>query len=148
MQNINTNIILLSFTSQKSLNKGMKMNIFKNKYMFITNKGAIVYRNISKKLIAATILYVLLLSLSFSIMPIVFSSILAFFIITNIYVTWNVEIRAMTKIQNIVAGDIFVKGNKSYMVFLQKDNEVDYKIICLDDGSHHDMIYLNEYDFS
>lgn len=124
------------------------MNIFKSKYMFVTRNGAIIYRNISKKLIAATALYVLLLGLVLLIMPIAFSIIFLFLAGTNIYVTWNVEMKAKTNIQNIVAGDIFSKGDKSYMVLLQNDNGIDYKIICLDDGKHHEMVYGGDYDFS
>jgi hypothetical protein len=124
------------------------MNMFKSKYMFVTRNGAIIYRNISKKLIAATALYLLLLGLMIFIMPIAFSIIFLFLAGTNIFVTWNVEMKAKTNIQNIVVGDIFCKGDKSYMVLLQNDNGIDYKIICLDDGSHHEMVYIGEYDFS
>lgn len=111
---------------------------------------SIVYRNVSAKLIWATLItlaYVIGLFIVSS--AYLFAFFVALFAMINIIVIWRVELKAMTNIQNIVVGDIFSAGGYNYMVISEKEGQKDnYRILCLQSGLQHDLLYIQEFDYT
>lgn len=108
---------------------------------------SIVYRNVSKKLLLSTLLTIAYIIGSFFVCHIFFALLIALFSTLNIFVVWRVELKAMTNIQNIVVGDIFSVGEYTYMVLSEKDN-ANFKILCLQTGEHHELLNIENYDFT